>query len=165
MITNVPGLPAFTERVEGSERAARGYLYWTPTERLGVSAAYAHENIDYGALAFSDGYAELETRRLPVSVSWFHAPRLQTRVTASLVDQRGRFTRSLSNPFAEPEPGRDRFTVVDVALSYRLPRRLGKISLEARNLFDKRFKFQDVDPENTRYFPERTLSLRLTMSY
>ena len=58
-----------------------------------------------------------------------------------------------------------RFVLVDLGVSYRLPNRRGKLALEARNLFDKRFKFQDVDPENARYFPERSLSLRLTLSY
>jgi outer membrane receptor protein involved in Fe transport len=33
--------------------------------------------------------------------------------------------------------------VVDAALGYRLPKRLGIISLGVRNLLDKEFRFQD----------------------
>ena len=49
------------------------------------------------------------------------------------VDQEGKF----GDPFSGFLEGDDQFWVVDAAISYRLPKRLGLISLEAKNLFDE----------------------------
>jgi hypothetical protein len=40
------------------------------------------------------------------------------------------------------------FWLTDLSLRYRLPRRMGFISLEARNLFNRKTRFQDTDPLN-----------------
>jgi outer membrane receptor protein involved in Fe transport len=37
----------------------------------------------------------------------------------------------------------DSFVLVDVGLGYRLPKRLGIVSLGVRNLLDEEFRFQD----------------------
>lgn len=62
-------------------------------------------------------------------------------------------------------PGDDRFWVVDAAIGYRLPKRWGLITLEARNLFDARFKFQDRDPANPLIYPERLIFARITLAF
>jgi outer membrane receptor protein involved in Fe transport len=62
-------------------------------------------------------------------------------------------------------PGADRFWLVDAFVGYRLRNRRGLLSLNADNLLDRRFRFQDVDPEDTTLIPERLLSLRFTLSF
>ena len=62
------------------------------------------------------------------------------------------------------------FVVVDAAVGYRFPKRLGIVSLEVRNLFDEEFVFQDpninsTEPSNPRFVPERTVLGRLTLSF
>jgi outer membrane receptor protein involved in Fe transport len=63
------------------------------------------------------------------------------------------------------------FILVDAGLGYRLPKRWGIIALEARNLFDKQFYFQDysfqsaVDAVNPRFIPERTLYARFVLNF
>jgi hypothetical protein len=42
-------------------------------------------------------------------------------------------------------PGEPNFWVVDAALSYRLPKRYGFITVGATNLFDKHFRYQETD--------------------
>ena len=37
-------------------------------------------------------------------------------------------------------PNQDTFFVVDTSIGYRLPKRYGLISVEAKNLFDKNFR-------------------------
>ena len=62
-------------------------------------------------------------------------------------------------------PGEDRFWVVDAFVGYRLPNRRGLLSLNADNLLDEDFRFQDIDPTNPSLFPERMISLRFTLAF
>jgi hypothetical protein len=61
------------------------------------------------------------------------------------------------------------FMLVNVGLGYRFPKRAGLISLEARNLLDKEFRFQDdsfmTREANPLYIPERTLFGRLILNF
>jgi outer membrane receptor protein involved in Fe transport len=63
------------------------------------------------------------------------------------------------------EPGADRFWLLDAFVGYRLPNRRGFLSLNADNLLDRRFRFQDADPEDTSLVPERLLSFRFTLAF
>ena len=64
----------------------------------------------------------------------------------------------------------DDFTLVDVSLGYRLPKRYGIIGVEVQNLFDKNFSYQDrnfmtselVAPE---YIPDRTILGRISLNF
>ena len=64
----------------------------------------------------------------------------------------------------------EEFTLVNAGLGYRLPKRQGIIALEARNLFNKQFYFQDYsfqtgEPTNPLYIPERTLVGRFVLNF
>ncbi len=79
------------------------------------------------------------------------------------MDQKGEFDiHPLS--FVTKE-GRDDFWFVDVCLSYRLPKRYGLVSIEARNLFDEQFQFQTMDKANPDIVPERLILVKITMSF
>jgi hypothetical protein len=79
-----------------------------------------------------------------------------------MVEQDGEF----DGPVAV-EPGSDSFLVVDAIVSYRLPRRMGTISLEGTNLLDEEFQFQEIDQSffSPRYVPELQVRLRLSLSF
>jgi hypothetical protein len=60
--------------------------------------------------------------------------------------------------------------LVDAAIGYRLPNRFGLVSLEARNLLDEDFLFQDLniqqaEPSNPRFIPDRTIMFRLILNF
>ena len=64
--------------------------------------------------------------------------------------------------------GEDRFWLCDLSVGYRLPRRYGIISLDAKNVFDEEFKFHDVDFQNgtiprSMYQPQRTVFLNFSL--
>jgi outer membrane receptor for monomeric catechols len=61
--------------------------------------------------------------------------------------------------------GEDRFWVLDAFVGYRLANRRGLLSLNADNLLDEQFQFQDVDPTNPSLFPERLVSFRFTLAF
>jgi outer membrane receptor protein involved in Fe transport len=54
---------------------------------------------------------------------------------------------------------------VDASIGYRLPKRYGKVTIEARNLFDKNFRFQDTDPSNPKIYPEYLILVKFTLAF
>jgi hypothetical protein len=75
-----------------------------------------------------------------------------------------------SGVFDEPggidAPGSDRFWQVDAMVAYRLPRRMGTISLQGTNLLDEKFRFQEIDQAVLpRYVPEAQIRLRISLSF
>jgi outer membrane receptor protein involved in Fe transport len=68
--------------------------------------------------------------------------------------------------------GHDQFFLVDAALGYRFPKRLGILDLSVRNLFDTRFSYLDDsfrefrgEPAIGPYFPVRMFLARLTLIF
>jgi hypothetical protein len=151
-----------------SERAQRAYLYWTPREQLSFSTHYERGRYRSEPTQFL-GYSHLETERLPLELRFFAPGGLTTGVRATHVDQHGVFEapNPLATPFDPPtlQPGQDQFWVVDAFVGYRLANRRGLLSLNADNLLDERFQFQDIDPTNPSLFPERLISLRFTLAF
>jgi len=61
--------------------------------------------------------------------------------------------------------GDDQFWVFDASIGYRLPKRWGLITIEAKNLFNEEFNFQDTDPANPRIYPERLILAKFTLAF
>jgi tetratricopeptide (TPR) repeat protein len=139
------------------EHLGRAYLYWMPQAWLALSAEYQYEQFKQPR----GDVDKLRTHRLPLGLNFFHPSGFIGRLKATYVDQEGDFFRS-DVGFV---PGDDRFWVVDSAVGYRLPKRWGLITIEARNLLDQRFRFQDTDPARPTIYPERLILARLTLTY
>lgn len=164
-ITLRPDFPATSELVKRDESLFRGYVYWTPTNRLSVSTEYQYEEIDGNGNVLMDGIESMRTHRLPLSVNFFNDRNLHARIKATYIDQQGNFSPVATFPEPTIVPGSDSFWVLDLSLSYRLPKRRGSVSLGIDNALDREFRFQDTDPENQSIMPERLLALRFTLSY
>ncbi len=170
---NVPLVQAdpsgFSVQIEDfEEKQGRGYLYWTPSDRLVLNGEYLYERFDRedetGRLTGPQQFTKLRTHRIPLSIRYFHPLGMSATFTATHIKQDGRFvTFGPTGPAVEP--GDDRFWVLDTSFSYRLPKRYGIITLEAKNLLDKSFSFQDTDPENPRVLPDRQVILKLTCAF
>ena len=61
--------------------------------------------------------------------------------------------------------GEDQFWVCDAAVSYRLPKRYGFVSVGAKNLFDQSFKYYDTDPGNPAIQPSRMFFVKATLAF
>ncbi len=149
------------------ERTQRAYFYWTPHDRLGFSAKLEHGR--YASTLPLNGiplfnYSDLTIERLPIELRYFSPSGLMLGFRTSHIRDHGTFVMSTSPP-GTLEPGQDRFWLVDAFVGYRLPNRRGLLSLNADNLLDRRFRFQDVDPEDTSLIPERLISFRFTLSF
>ncbi|HEU4617237.1 MAG TPA: FecR domain-containing protein [Gammaproteobacteria bacterium] len=161
----VPGLAPFTFLADVRDSSARAYAYWTPSTKLAVSGRFEYEHVDSGGVALPDGFTDVETRRLPLSARYFHPSGFSAGATATWISQSGDFAPMFVGPNLPIEHGEDRFWTLDLSLGYRLPNRRGIVSLDVSNVLDQDFRFQDIDPENPRILPERTVLLRASLSY
>ncbi len=152
--------PVGVLRKPGQEKSARSYFYWTPRPTLSFSARY--EVGDFTADEQSPYYfTEMKLRRLPLEARYFGRSGLSAGLRVSHYHQEGVFVPIVG----VPEPGKDTFWTTDAMLGFRLAKRRGVLSLNVDNLFDKDFRYQDIDPENPGVVPERFAYFRFTLSF
>lgn len=160
----IPFVPATENPVAELEKAhedlARAYLFATPHPWLALRAEYLFERFE------SEGLTDLfptkvDTHRLPLGLSFFHPKGLSASLTATYVDQDGEYVRI----GGAREAGNDQFWTVDVALSYRLPRRYGFVAVGATNLFDEEFQYFDTDVRNPVLQPTRRIYGRVVVAF
>jgi len=165
VITSSPGGPPTTvtreDEADWNEDTLRAYLYWAPLSWMSVSTEYHVEKTDREEF-YLDDIKKLETRRVPVTIAMFCPRGLITKVKAVYIDQEGDF---IDPDLNVTYSGADSFWVFDATLGYRLPHRYGMLVLEARNLFDEEFRFQNTDSANPSIYPERLILARFTLSY
>jgi outer membrane receptor protein involved in Fe transport len=76
-------------------------------------------------------------------VNFLHPSGFSAHLTTTYYNQKGKF---LGNQiFDTPQNESDNFWLTDAALSYRLPKRMGLLTLGAKNLLDQEFRFEDVN--------------------
>ena len=107
------------------------------------------------------GIIEADTHRIPIEISFFHSMGVQAQLKATYIAQEGIFEDASAMIF----PGDDQFWVVDASIGYRLPKRRGLITIEARNLFNNSFNFQDMDPGNPGVSTESLIVARLILAF
>jgi outer membrane receptor protein involved in Fe transport len=143
-----------------NEYLGRAYLFWTPHPSLALRAQYLFERFERDLV----GPTELYTQRMPLGIGFFHPSGLSASFTATHWDQDGTFTFFFDST-VPVRSGSDDFWTVDAAISYRLPKRYGLISIEATNLFDEEFNFFEVDFDNPTIQPTRTVFARVTLAF
>ncbi len=146
------------------EKVVRVYLDWAPLNWLTGSLSYQWERLDRDpAMTGFEMIHVLRTHRVPLALNVYLPNGLSAHVTTSYVDQRGMF--DLQPLMAPPTADSDTFWVVDAAVRYRLPRRWGMVSIEAKNLFDQRFRYQPEDYTNPDIVPELLVLAKVTLSF
>jgi len=125
-----------------NENQVYGYVYWLPAKWLAVSLDPRWEKFQRPLGASDEGFTEVQTAFVPLTLRMFSQSGLAAGATITYVKQSGTFYDIfLSNIYDAQEA----FTVVDLAISYRLPARHGVISVGVRNAFDQQFQFQSTD--------------------
>ncbi len=142
------------------ERFGRTYLYWTPHKWITLSAEYIYERFDRDPASFPE-VEHLKTHRFPLAVNFSHPAGISANAKATYVTQEGRFN-PISSPFALND--QSNFWTFDASIGYRLPKRLGMLSIVGKNLFDKSFKYQDMDPTGPIMQPGRSVFIKLTIA-
>lgn len=151
-----------TRQADWEESQARAYLFWTPHPWLALRAEYVFDRLERDR-RFPAGVTEVDTHRVPLGISFFHPSGLGASLTATYFNQDGEFGGfTAGTPI---RPGSDDFWTVDAAISYRLPKRYGFITVGVTNLFDEEFKFFDSDLRNASIQPVRTVFARITLAW
>ena len=149
------------KRKDWREYLARAYLFWTPHEWLALSTEYQYERFER-VPDFGFGLEEATTHGVPLGLRFFHPSGLSFALKATYFHQDGDFQRRAG---ACCESGRSDFWVVDTAISYRLPKRYGFLTIGAKNLFDQKFNYQETDFNNPTIQPDRAFFARLTLAF
>jgi outer membrane receptor protein involved in Fe transport len=148
------------QRADWNEYFGRAYLFWAPHPWLGLSAEYQYERFkrdDDFIITFKD----VKTHRVPLGINFFHPCGLSASLKPTYFNQRGDFLRR-GGDFIESSE--DDFWVVDAAISYRLPKRYGFITVGATNIFDEDFKYQETDLDNPIVQPGRVFFTKITLA-
>lgn len=148
--------------VDWDEYLGRAYLFWTPHKWLGLRAEYAVERIERDA-RLSAGPRKMDTHSVPLGIKFFHPSGLSAFLTATYTKQDGEFEGFVDHTLVRSAS--ETFWLVDAAIGYRLPKRYGFITVGVSNLFDKEFRFFDIDFDNARIQPVRTVFGRVTLAF
>jgi hypothetical protein len=149
------------------EKLGRAYFYWTPQEWLALRAEYQYEVIERD-IKLTINAKEVRTRRVPLGVNFYHPSGLSAGLQTTYYNQDGDFN-TLESPPDILTHGEDQFWLTDASISYRLPKRHGSITVGAKNLFDKDFRYFDTavgsNIQNPSIQPKRFLYARTTLSF
>jgi len=150
-----------------NEQLHRLYAYWTPTARWSLGVEGAYDMFESGSLDISRP-RNVTTFTVPVRVQYFHPTGWFASLVTTYVNQT---VENNLMPSGTVELD-SQFTVADLAVGYRFPKRAGIASITVQNLFDRSFDYQDNSYRafqdvsiTSPYTPTRTVMGRVTMSF
>ncbi len=167
---DVPILESATAFFEENqhEKLHRAYLNWIVTPRTAINVEYHINNFNRDFRpTFKDGMpSRLDTQRLPISIVYFHPSGFFFKGGASHISQK------IELPLLAGDTSNDQstFWIMDASVGYRLPKRLGIISLDAKNFLDKLPKYHNVhfqtsEPKELLFQPGRAIYARFTFAF
>jgi hypothetical protein len=164
----LPGVSFATFR----ENVARAYLYHAipPVRSAGafqrwsfaLSADYFYEEFEHPEDVAPDGVVSLRTHTLPLAVTAFPNSTLSFRFGATYVNRSG---------LLQVLPGFDRFDADedgwfgDFVVTYKLPKRRGRISVGVSNALDQRIRIINSNDAALLVAPEQVVFARASLSF
>jgi tetratricopeptide (TPR) repeat protein len=158
-VQTAPRLVNFSDWVEQTGLA---YIGWAPVDRFALRVEYQYERFDReDSPRF--GIVNIDTQRVPISLSIFHPSGLSCRTSATYFYQEGEFIRTgnIESRFQDS----DNFWILDAEASYRLPKRWGRISIGIKNMLDEEFHYTETDPSNPAVVPGILAFVKMTLSF
>jgi tetratricopeptide (TPR) repeat protein len=152
---------------EQRELSHKGYVYWAANSKLSLGSIYSYEDNERDYL---DGHSDprrpaaLNTQTLELNGNYFHTSGLFAKLAATYVSQELESVLPTTGTVTESE----HFWISDAAIGYRMPRHLGLVKLEIKNLFDREFKYQSTftragTPLSPPYSSDRAAYLQLSL--
>lgn len=157
--------PADPAQVEAKEKLLRLYLYWAFLSGFSANAEYEFEEferIGVNVLEVDFFAKTVKTHRIPLGLRFFHPRGFFAKLEITHIRQKGEFLDGFPGALIS---GKDDFWLTDLAIAYRLPKRFGIFRIEARNLFDKNFRYHETDILNPAIQPNRVIFTRFTFSF
>ncbi len=155
---------------EQKENLYRTYLYWPMSNQWVLRGEAQLEQFSRAKLSTEPH--QIDTLSAPVSFSYFGTQGLFSSLIGTYVSQK--LDRDIPSPIypgsKRDNEGRDGFFLVDAVVGFRLPKRRGMVSIEARNLLDEQFLYRNANFSTAeavlpRFLPARTMLLRLTLNF
>jgi outer membrane receptor protein involved in Fe transport len=115
------------------------YAYYFPSDKFNIKLDLDYEDYSEPRDAIGPNILSLETLRLPIGIKFRHMKLLTFELTGTYYNQTGDYL--LTN--LSEVTGKDSFWLFDGVITYHLPRRLGKISVGVKNIFEETFNFED----------------------
>jgi tetratricopeptide (TPR) repeat protein len=146
------------------EEALRLSLGWQIAPRWTLAGEALAERFDrQSALLF--GPSLIRTNTASVGVRYFQPNGLFGRISATAVRQR---VDAINGELVESNT--DCFALLNAAFGLRLPARMGTITLEGRNLLDRKFRYQDANfrtpaQQSPPFIPARSVVIQLTAAF
>ncbi len=144
-----------------NEESGRLFLTWVITDHLVLSGSAIYDDFERESIAPSAVRPKsLKTFQVPISAKYFFSSGLIFGIKTTYLKQQIQQSTTTSDE--------DSVWLTDIDLSYKLPNRLGIISVEALNISDQQFNYYNPDfgtgtiPIQT-YTPERTLLFRISI--
>ena len=150
------------------------YLYWVPSDFMTARIEYKLEKFERN---FIQGRADsfkpegITNHLIPFNINFFHSAGALFKFGGSYVNQQVNFvTESRSIPeTGELFKEKTGFWVFNTSIGYRLPKRLGLVSFDVKNIFNNHFRFQSSFDAFAKtpptYFPERQFFLNFRITY
>lgn len=166
-LDDVPFLNAATAQpsrfLDFDESRHRGYVAWLPAARWALSLEYHYDSESREIPAgFTDNLPrEVKTQLAPVSLAYHDPDSWFVKLVATAFHQKVDFLTG------SPAAQRESTWLADALVGYRLPRRLGTVTLEAKNLLDTNFNIFDTDmlgaPKVPFLLPVRSVLLQVRL--
>lgn len=149
--------------LQSEDRLGSAYLAWTPYRWAAVRADYFYQRYhqDNPTVSLSDA-PRMTTHRVPLGLNFYHPCGLFAKFTQTYIDQRVTVLDPVSRSLNDEG---SKFWITDMEVGYRLPRRMGIVSVKVNNLFDRNFRYQGVTGAYPSILPERVVYTRLTLLF
>lgn len=117
----------------------------------------------FSRLPTNAGPHQIDTLSIPSSINYFNPNGFFANVTGTFVHQQVDRIKMINQ-------GSEKYFLVDASVGYRLPKRRGIFSIEARNIFNEDFlirnpHFETSELFNPRFIPTRTVFARVTLNF
>ncbi|MGH7886332.1 MAG: TonB-dependent receptor, partial [Candidatus Binatia bacterium] len=159
------------KETDWNERSYRAYLDSTLTSRLAATVSFHLEEFDGDQITPDLTPLSTTTYLGKAGLRFFDPSGFFSHVEAVYANQWAEWP----DVFATSSPIDNEFVLVNAGIGIRLPRRLGIVQLDIRNVFDERFDFQSSGPrspgfsgaegQTPPFIPERTLFAHVTLSF
>jgi tetratricopeptide (TPR) repeat protein len=147
--------------IEGYEQTVRSYLNWTISDRFAFSTGVQWDRLNDPAAPLQQ-YIDLNIIRAPAEIRYYGPAGFFALLGGAFVHESGHFYEL---PFLTPFEDDESFAIVNAGVGWRFPGRAAVASLQITNLFNRHFRFQDVDVRNPAFFPHRMILGRVTLSF
>ncbi|MEW8347363.1 MAG: tetratricopeptide repeat protein [Candidatus Thiodiazotropha taylori] len=143
------------------------YAYYEISPNIGISGEYSYEKFERD---FTEGVIEIDrpasllTQTTTLGLTYAHVSGLYSRITGNYVDQEIENIELMGT-----SSDSDQFWVTDLSLGFRLPKRMGKIEVLTKNVFDKEFNYQSINPgtgtpQSSPFYPERSIQIKAELA-